>query len=240
MAQDRRVAVRVDRQDALGGLAADDVLDRAADAAGDVQVRRDPRRRSGRSARRAAASRRRSRRARRRPRRRAAPASSSSIAKPSALPTPRPPPTTTRASASEILRSPTGPGPVTRTRRSRSVRVGVIGTRLGGRGRADRLAPRRRRAARRSAGAATVEPGLLEQAAAPPLAGDLPRSPGSTSMPFAAIGQAGPGADVGQDLGAALAAGARSTAAGAGRAPSCGEARGRGPRARSRRGAASR
>ena len=38
---DRRVGVRVDREDPLRGLAADDVLDRAADAAGDVQVRRD-------------------------------------------------------------------------------------------------------------------------------------------------------------------------------------------------------
>ena len=39
----RRVAVGVDRQDRLGRAGADHVLDRPADAAGDVQVGRDPR-----------------------------------------------------------------------------------------------------------------------------------------------------------------------------------------------------
>ena len=68
-AHDRRVGVRVDRQDPLGRLAADDVLDRAADPARDVEVGRDPQRRSGRSGRCAAASRRSSRRAIRPPRR---------------------------------------------------------------------------------------------------------------------------------------------------------------------------
>ena len=41
--EDRRVRVRVDREDPLGRLAADDVLDRAADAARDVEVRGDAR-----------------------------------------------------------------------------------------------------------------------------------------------------------------------------------------------------
>ena len=86
---------------ALGRLAADDVLDRPADPAGDVQVRRDPRpgladlHRVGSPA-----------GARHDPRDAdgapSSAASSSKSAKPSLLPTPRPPPTTTRASASEI------------------------------------------------------------------------------------------------------------------------------------------
>src|SRR5882672_3181375 len=40
---DRRVLVLVDHEDPLRALTADDVLDRAADAAGDVEVGRDPR-----------------------------------------------------------------------------------------------------------------------------------------------------------------------------------------------------
>src|SRR4029453_5704665 len=40
---DRGVLVLVDHEDPLGSLAADDVLDRAADAAGDVEGGRDPR-----------------------------------------------------------------------------------------------------------------------------------------------------------------------------------------------------
>src|SRR3954469_5357862 len=38
---DRRLGIRVDREDVLRRLAADDVLDRAADPASDVEVRRD-------------------------------------------------------------------------------------------------------------------------------------------------------------------------------------------------------
>ena len=102
-------------------------------------------------------------------------ASSSSWAKPSALPTPRPPPTTTRASASEIAPASAGTREVIRTRKSRSVERPA---RTAGR-RSSRDAAAgavRRRAARRSAaGSGPSSRGLLEQAAAPALARDLPR-----------------------------------------------------------------
>ena len=43
MLNDGRVGIDIDRQDVLGGLAADHVLDGAADAAGDVDFGRDAR-----------------------------------------------------------------------------------------------------------------------------------------------------------------------------------------------------
>src|SRR6185295_2058338 len=39
---DRRLGIRVDREDVLRGLDADHVLDRAADPAGDIHTRGDP------------------------------------------------------------------------------------------------------------------------------------------------------------------------------------------------------
>ena len=101
-AHDRRVRIVVDRQDVLGRLAADDVLDRAADPAGDVEVRARSAARSGRSGR--ACGRQPALVTTREPPTAppSRPASSSRSAKPSPLPTPRPPPTTTLASASEM------------------------------------------------------------------------------------------------------------------------------------------
>ena len=69
--EDRRLGVGVDREHRLRALAARDVLGRAADPAGDVEVGRDLRARSGRPGRSAAASPRSSRRASSRRRRRA-------------------------------------------------------------------------------------------------------------------------------------------------------------------------
>ena len=119
-------------------------------------------------------------------------ASSSSCAKPSALPTPRPPPTTTRASASEITPASAGTREVIRTRKSRSVEVRrerldarpSPAPRRGGRFegvRRDRQQPDR-----------AVEPGLLEQAAAPALARDLPRIAGADLGAVGGQRQAGP------------------------------------------------
>ena len=135
-------------------------------------------------------------------------ASSSSWAKPSALPTPRPPPTTTRASASEILPASAGTRAVTRTRKSRSVSSGVndwTGA-AAPRGRDGRLERVRRRG--QQAGRA-LQPGLLEQAAAPALAGDLPRVAGPDLGAVGRQREARPGRDVGQHLRAPVAAGAR-------------------------------
>ena len=232
----RRVAVRVDGQDRLGRAGADHVLDRPADAAGDVQVRRDPRpgladllgvrppAGRGDDARHADGP---------------AEQGRELVELREALGAPD-----AAAATDDDARVGQRDRPLlgrdARGDPDAEVAIGQVrGERLdrGRRGARGRGGRRERVRRDRQQADRTVEPGLLEQAAAPALAGDLPRVAGpDLGDSWRPAARPSPSRGVGQDLRAAVAPGARSPTAGDVPLDRAGRGRDRAPRARSRRG----